>query len=193
MQGRRRGHIVNASRPNVPLTVENLHERFTHITRILYDTSVPMDVVERDIFPYIASNVRFFDPLVDVTGSRIFRMGRRGFYCTFKFDFDIAQVGIQLNERGDGGRAMVDGIMNLKSLVVYTYPLRTVLVYDFTLTDDGRGLSITRIEEMWSFGDLFANLPLVGRVYDKARRGFGYFIAGMFWLSCTLQRMNDRT
>jgi len=93
-----------------------------------------------------------------------------------------------MNESGNGGRVLVDGIMNLGSLIVYTYPLRTILVYDFVLKNGGRDISITRVEEMWSFGDLLDNLPVIGPVYDLGRRGFGYFIAGMFWLSCAIQR-----
>ncbi|HRI65574.1 MAG TPA: hypothetical protein PK156_15100 [Polyangium sp.] len=168
--------------------VDQLRNHFARFTRILYDTSVPMDVVTREIFPYLSSNVEFLDPLVRVRGWRTFEKGRRGFHCTFKFDFDIAQVGIQLDERGERGRAMVDGIMNLRSLIIYTYPLRTMLVYDFELKSEEPGLTITRIEELWSFGDLIANVPMVGGLYDAARRANGHLILGLFGLSCAIAK-----
>jgi hypothetical protein len=182
------GGVVNGSIAGKRLRDDELRARFAHITRVLYDTSVPLPIVEREILPLFSANVEFLDPLVHVYGHRIFRIGRRGFHCTFKFDFDIAQIGVQMNKDGNSGRAIVDGIMNLNSLVVVTYPLRTILVYDFLLTEGGRNVSITRVEEMWSFGDLFENLPGIGRIYDVGRRGFGYFIAGMFWVSCAIRR-----
>jgi hypothetical protein len=77
--------------------------------------------------------------------------------------------------------------MNLRQLVVYTYPLRTLLRYDFTLTDDSAGFHITRLEEMWSFGDMIANAPLVGRLYDGLfRPAAGQLFLGIFRLSCAL-------
>jgi hypothetical protein len=183
---------VNAGTSEKPLTVEELHARFAELTRLLYDTSVPLGVLEREVMPHLAPNIEFVDPLMHSYGFPIFRIGVRGFHCTFPFDFDIAQIGVQLDERGDRGRAIVDGIMNLRSLRVYTYPLRTILVYDFVMTDGGRSFLVTRLDEMWSFGDLFSNLPVVRRVHDVGRRGFGYFMAGLFWTSCAIRtRLNS--
>ena len=44
----------------------------------------------------------------------------------------------------------------LRSLPLYAYPLRTILVYDFTLGPGAHGLLIERQEEMWSFADMIA-------------------------------------
>ncbi len=63
---------------------------------------------------------------------------------------------------GAAGARVVDGVMNLRQLGFYTYPLRTTLVYDFALTRRSAGLQIERLEEMWSFGDMIANAPARG-------------------------------
>lgn len=184
----KRNHSVNETFHQDPPNADKLRQFFARLTRLLYDTAVPMNVVRREVFPYFSHNIVFLDPLVHIQGWQKFADGRRGFHCTFKFDFDIIQLGVQLNNRNDGGRVLVDGIMNLRSLIFYTYPLRTMLVYEFRLTKNAPGVSITRLEEMWSTGDLFANVPVLGRAYDGVRRGFGWFILGLFAFSCAINR-----
>jgi len=180
------GEVVTARAARRPLTVDDLRDRFVVLTRLMYDTRVPLGVLEREVVPFLAPDIEFVDPWVHIRGRRIFRVGLRGFHCTFQFDFDVAQAAVQLNEAGDGGRAIVDGVMNLRSVLVYTYPLRTTLVYDFVVTDGGKSFQITRQDEMWSFGDMLRNLPVIGPMYDAARAGWGYFFAGMFWASCAV-------
>jgi hypothetical protein len=163
-----------------------LEERFRELTLLMYDTSVAIPLLEERVYPYLAPDIAFVDPWVMIHGGGTFRNGLRGFHCVIRFDFEIFQLGVQMNAAGDGGRALVDGVMNLRQLRFYTYPLRTILVYDFVLTEGG-GLQITRLEEMWSFGDMIQNVPLVGRFYDGVYRpGFGYLFTGMFWLACAL-------
>src|SRR6185503_2523380 len=156
-----------------------LEERFRELTLLLYDTDVPIPVLEERVYPFIAPDILFLDPWVRVHGGRKFRNGLRGFHTIIHFDFDILQLHVRMNNRGDGGRVIVDGVMNLRQLRVYTYPLRTILVYDFVLTEGGAGLQITCLEEMWSFGDMIQNLPIIGRGYDLARLGWGYFFTVM--------------
>ncbi len=49
-------------------------------------------------------------------------------------------------------------------------------------------------EEMWSFGDMLAALPLIGPLYKNGfRRGFSYAFLGASYLSCRLRRMLPRT
>lgn len=163
-----------------------LAARFVTLTRLLYDTSVPLDVLERDVIPHIAPDIDFTDPWVHTRGLRIFRAGLRGFHCTFPFDFTVAQAAVQMNARGDGGRAIVDGVMNLRSFVVYTYPLRTTLVYEFTLRRGGAGFVVHRLNEMWSLGDLLNNIPGLGRLYDLGRFGWGLFFGVAFRISCAI-------
>ncbi len=76
--------------------------------------------------PYLAPDVTFTDPWLTAHGRGRFRIGLRGFHCVIRFDFDIFQLAVTLNERGDGGRVIVDGVMNLRQLRFYTYPLRTI-------------------------------------------------------------------
>jgi hypothetical protein len=66
-------------------------------------------------------------------------------------------------------------------------------VYEFALTE-GR-LQIRKLEEMWSFGDMIQNAPLlVGRLYGSVfRPAAGAFFTAAFWLSCTLRRGRARS
>jgi hypothetical protein len=163
-----------------------MEDRFRELTLLMYDTSVPIPVLEERVLPYLAPDIEFLDPWVDVHGKRTVEIGLRGFHCVIRFDFDIFQIAVTMNDRGDGGRAIVDGVMNLRQLVFYTYPLRTILVFDFTLRDGE--IQVHRLEEMWSFGDMIANAPLfIGRLYTRLYRpSCGYFFTAMFWLSCAL-------
>jgi hypothetical protein len=163
-----------------------LRDRFVELTGLLYDTRVPLGVLDREVMPLIAPDIEFVDPWVHTSGKGIFRRGLRGFHCSFLFDFTILQAAVELDARGVTGRAIVDGVMNLRSLRFYTYPLRTTLVYDFTMAAGGRTFLVTRIDEMWSLGDLLNNLPVLGRLYDVGRRGWGLFFAGAFTASCAV-------
>ncbi|APR77488.1 Hypothetical protein A7982_02835 [Minicystis rosea] len=175
---------MSTDRPGRP-SVAELEEHFREITRLMYDTEVPLPVLEERVYPYLAPGVIFEDPWLRARGFRRFTIGLRGFHCVIRFDFDIFQIGVQLDARG-GGRALVDGVMNLRQLGFYTYPLRTILVYDFVLTEGG--LQITRLEEMWSFADMIANAPLlVGQLYDRVfRPAAGHVFTALFALSCAL-------
>ena len=168
------------------LDVPALERRFTELTLLLYDTSVPIPVLEEKVYPHLAPDIEFVDPWVHVRGAGRYRVGLRGFHCIIRFTFDIFQLAVRMNERGDGGRVLVDGVMNLNQLVVYTYPLRTILVYDFVLTGGGESFLVTRQEEMWSFGDMIRNLPVAGSAYEVFRRGAGWVIAGLFWVGCAV-------
>ena len=77
------------------------------------------------------------------------------------FTFDTFQLNIKLNNDEVTGRCIVDGIMNLQQFSwIYTYPLRTILVYDFRLLNtqnpDEPQFEIFRHEEMWLV-DLFVD------------------------------------
>jgi len=168
------------------LHVSDLEERFRALTMLMYDTSVPIPVLEERVYRHLAPDIVFQDPWLIAHGRRRFEIGLRGFHCVIRFDFEIFQLGVQLDGRG-GGRAFVDGVMNLRQLGFYTYPLRTTLVYDFVLTEGGSSFQVTRLDEMWSFGDMIANAPLVGRLYQSLfRPAAGHFFTAMFWLSCKL-------
>lgn len=163
-----------------------LEARFRELTLLLYDTRVPRSVLRERVHPHIAPDVTFRDPWVVVHGKRAFEDGLAGFHCIVYFDFDVYQVAVRLDEDGERGRALVDGVMNLRQLRFYTYPLRTTLVYHFRLFPDGV-LLIERLEEMWSFGDMIANAPLVGRFYDLVfRPAAGRFFLALFRLGCAL-------
>lgn len=164
----------NAERELIP----RLEERFRRMTELLYDTRVPPQVLEEEVLPFIGENVTFTDPWQRGVGRENYRRGAAGFHCMFSFDFDILQANVQLEKGNLGGRAIVDGVMNLKQFSwLYTYPLRTILVYDFTLVGSGAELEpvVHAHEEMWSLGDMIAAIPLVGRFYKNVfRKGFSY-------------------
>ncbi|WP_375754925.1 hypothetical protein [Corallococcus exercitus] len=157
--------------------IEQLEARFREVTRLLYTTSIPASVLDAELMPMMAEDVTFTDPWQKGGGKETYRKGAAGFHCMFRFDFDIYQLNVQLEPDGKSGRAIVDGVMNLKQFAwLYTYPLRTLLVYDFTLQrgeDGGEVLPLIHAhEEMWSFGDMIANVPGVGTLYNRFRNAF---------------------
>ncbi len=127
------------------------------------------------------------DPWIRARGGDKFRTGLLGFHCAFLFDFDITQLRVTMNGHG-GGRMIVDGVMNLRQIPSYTYPLRAILVCDFVLTQGGTRFEITSLEEMWSFADMIQNVPLFGSAYQGFRFVSGYFFTGFFWLSASWPR-----
>jgi hypothetical protein len=158
-------------------------QQIRRIVTLMYDTGVPLDELEREVLPFLAAEVSFVDPAVRGKGFDKIRVGLRGFHTAFKFHFDITQMSVQ------NGRALIDGVMHLRPLGSYSYPLRTVLVYEFELREDG-AVRVTSIEEMWPIGDLLANAPLgLGKLYGNAFRtvsGMGFL--GFFWLTTVLRR-----
>jgi len=185
--GQRNGQAQTIANPNASrLSVRQLEARIGRLTELMYTTSVPLSTLEEEVIPCLSPDIQFVDPWVRVRGIQRFLAGLRGFHCVIRFDFDIVQLDVKLNEARDGGRAMVDGVMNLRQLRFYNYPLRTILVYDFVMTDGGRNLQITKVEEMWSLGDMLQNAPLIGRVYEVFRVISGYTISTMFWLACAI-------
>ncbi len=168
------------------LGVTEIAQQFKKLTLLMYDTNVSLDTLREQVFPYLAQDIEFIDPFIRGRGIGKFRNGLLGFHCSFLFDFQISQLNVSMNERGDGGRVIVDGVMNLRELRIYTYPLRTILVYEFVLTQEGRSFEITSQEEMWSFGDMLQNVPLLGGFYDGWRRLSGLAITAFFFLSCAL-------
>jgi len=154
--------------------IQELEERFRRMTEVLYDTSIPAQVLDEEVVPFLSADVTFTDPWQRGSGRETYRRGAAGFHCMFSFDFDIFQLNVQLDEGQKQGRAIVDGIMNLRQVSwLYTYPLRTILVYDFTLV--GNRPIVHAHEEMWSLGDMIAAIPLVGRFYTSVfRKGFSH-------------------
>lgn len=176
--------------------IRKLEEHFRRISLLLYDTTVPPERVDAEVRPYLDEHVRFTDPWQQAGGLKKYRLGAAGFHCMFVFDFDIFQVNVQLDDTARKGRAIVDGVMNLKQFQrIYTYPLRTILVYDFVITDaeaaDGDvKFLIQAHEEMWSFGDMIEAVPVAGWVYKKLfRPGFSYGFLGASYLFCRARRM----
>jgi hypothetical protein len=155
--------------------MKTAEEQIRRIVTLMYDTGVPLDELEREVCPYLAAEVSFVDPAVRARGFDKIRVGLRGFHAAFKFHFDIAQLSVQLDS--GKGRALIDGTMHLRSVPGYSYPLRTVLIYEFTLREDG-AVRITSIEELWPLGDLLANAPLgLGALYGRVFRtvsGIGF-------------------
>lgn len=179
--------------------IYRLEERFRHLTTVLYDTSVPPAQVDEEIHPYLDEGVRFVDPWQTESGVKKYRLGLAGFHSMFKFHFDILQLNVTLDEGARTGRCIVDGIMYLKQLhPVHTYPLRTILTYAFDVTDPGSAKKPVRFkirhhEEMWSWGDMIAALPLVGWAYSKLFRPvFARGFLAASWLSSRAKGFTPR-
>jgi hypothetical protein len=186
--------MVSKARAPKPMSRESLiaklEERFRRISELLYDTEVAPSVVDEEIRPYLAESVSFTDPWQQASGREKYRLGAAGFHAMFKFHFEFFQLHVDLDAANTRGRALVDGIMHLKMLSpLYTFPLRTMLVYEFELTNaaapGGPEFSIRSHEEMWSVGDLLASLPAAGWLYRRLfRRAFSYGFLAASYLSC---------
>lgn len=159
--------------------IEALETRFKELSLLLYDTSVRPAQLESDVIPYIADGVVFVDPWQTEGGRERYRAGLNGFHAMFRFHLEIRQVNVTLNAGKTGGSALLDGVMHLRQFApVFTYPLRTILRYDFVL--EANGPRIFYHEEMWSFGDMLEAVPVFGAFYRRIfRPGFaqGFLVA----------------
>ena len=171
---------------------ELIHELEAHFKRLihaLYDTDVPAPEVDAQVRPWLDEHVSFVDPWQHGVGLAKYRLGLAGFHTLFKFHFELAQLNVSLDPVSGQGRALADGIMQLKLLEpIHVYPLRTILVFDFVVTDPGVTGEVKFLikthEEMWSFADMIAALPALGWVYRQLfRPGFARGFLAASWLS----------
>lgn len=174
--------------------IARLEEKFRWLTVALYDTSVPPAEVDAAMRPYLDEAVRFVDPWQTESGVRKYRLGLAGFHTMFRFHFELFQLGVSLDADGRRGRCIADGIMHLKQLApLLTYPLRTILTYEFVVDDAGDAtrpvrFRIQRHEEMWSFADMLAAVPVTGWLYAKLfRPAFARGFLAASWLSARLK------
>lgn len=170
--------------------IEELEAHFRRLTHALYDTDVPAPEVDAQVRPWLADTVSFVDPWQHGVGLARYRLGLAGFHTMLKFHFELAQVSVKYEAGTGSGRALVDGIMQLKLLApLYVYPLRTILVFDFKVSDEGGETGGVKFlihahEEMWSIADMIAALPLLGSLYRSVfRPGFALGFLGASWLS----------
>lgn len=160
--------------------IKALEARFKQLSLLLYDTSVRPERLEREVMPYIGRDVVFVDPWQTEGGRERYRAGLSGFHAMFRFHLEIRQVNVTLNDAQDGGSAILDSVMQLRQLApVLTYPLRTILRYDFVIENNEP--RIFYHEEMWSFGDMLEAVPVFGTFYRRVfRPGFAQ---GFLWVS----------
>jgi hypothetical protein len=157
------------------LLAEKIAAKVTEITNILYNT----DVTPKDMEPvhhYFTKDVFFKDPWQHGGGIERYIAGMNGFHSMLNFDFTDFQAGVTLEEKKRGcdyieGRAIIDGMMHLRQFSwIYTYPLRTIIVYKFRVYLDGTTGDIAHAkeddipfqiyfhEEMWSIGGIHNNI-----------------------------------
>lgn len=153
------------------LLIEKLSTRLTDITKTLYDTDVTPESMH-ELHHHFADDIFFKDPWQHGGGKDRYVLGLRGFHSMLNFDFTDFQAGVTLEEKKRGknyieGKAIIDGIMNLRQFSwIYTYPLRTIIVYKFRLFVDNNFGNVSNTkpedinfeiyfhEEMWSFGGI---------------------------------------
>jgi len=169
--------------------IKALEKEMTQIVKLQYDTSVPLSELQDKVAPFLGDEVGFTDPWQAGRGKARYELGMRGFHNMFYFDFEVLQLRVDLNDAMTRARVIVDGYMNLRQLQIYTYPLRTILVYHLFVNVNSGEIRfwITDHEEMWSFGDMIENLPIVGHLYNLFRATFarGFLFASS--LSCAYQ------
>ena len=168
-------------------TEAELAATFRRLSERLYDTSVPMSVLDDEVTPLLDANVTFTDPWQHGEGIDRYRLGLAGFHAMLRFTLEIKQVSVTVDAERANGRAIVDAVMHLKPVAFLpSYPLRTILTYAFRLVpgDEAHPFRITAHEEMWSFGDMLAAVPGLGTLYGKIfRRGFTHLFLGASYLS----------
>ena len=143
---------------------------FRKLTCVLYDTRIPADQMEAEIAPLLADDITFVDPWQTGSGKAAYRLGMAGFHAMFRFDFEIKQACVTLDDSGKSGRAIVDGVMHLDQIApLFSYPLRTVLTYEFTIANPARPeqFLVHKHEEMWSLGDMIEAAPFLGKFYSR--------------------------
>ena len=155
------------------LLAQKIEAKIAHLSSLLYDTQVTPARLFSEALPYLADDIYFKDPWQEGGGIDKYKLGMKGFHSMFYFNFDTYQTTVTLEEKKPGynwleGRAMIDGTMNLRQFSwLFTYPLRTILVYKFRLFTDSKGFGhvatakdsdirfeIYFHEEMWSFGGI---------------------------------------
>eukprot|EP01119_Soliformovum_irregulare_P006030 TRINITY_DN17783_c0_g1_i1.p1 TRINITY_DN17783_c0_g1~~TRINITY_DN17783_c0_g1_i1.p1 ORF type:complete len:230 (+),score=55.23 TRINITY_DN17783_c0_g1_i1:71-760(+) len=166
--------------------VEYLEKKTKDLFNLMYNTDVPLTALDKEVMPYIDENAGFKDPWQEGRGKAGYREGLRGFHCQFYFDCDLFQNHVALNEDMTMGRAIFDGVMNIRSLSwLFTYPLRCIIVLHFNIrkinSDGTVDFRIRDHEEMWSFGDMIEAMPLIGKVY---KYGFRRLFSRAFVLAC---------
>ena len=58
--------------------ISALENRFRIITDLLYTTSVPGDILEQKVLPFIADDVIFKDPWQEGGNKKLYRIGMKG-------------------------------------------------------------------------------------------------------------------
>ena len=156
-------------------------DEFRRLSELLYDTSVRTQQLDAEVVPYLDDGVIFVDPWQEGHGIERYRLGLAGFHSMFRFTLEIKQVAVDKAL----SRAMVDSVMHLRSVPWLSYPLRTILTYQFRETPhETTPFKITYHEEMWSFGDMIQAVPGAGKVYEKLfRKAFAFAFLGASYVS----------
>ncbi len=58
--------------------ISQLERQFTTITQLLYTTSVPSALLDRQVLPYIADDIIFKDPWQEGGNKQLYRIGMKG-------------------------------------------------------------------------------------------------------------------
>ncbi|XXX74234.1 hypothetical protein WMF30_41980 [Sorangium sp. So ce134] len=173
--------------PTMPrLGLADLEDRFRRLSLLMYDTSVSIATLEKEVYPYLAPGIEFVNPWRRVRGVETYQVDLSGARGGPRFDLNVSQLSVRLCEPSDAGRALVDGILYLRLFPRCAYPVRMILTYEFDMIDGGESFRITRHEEIWRIGDILRNAPLIGRSYDVFRSCSGYLFTGAVLLSRAL-------
>jgi hypothetical protein len=171
--------------------IEELEKKFKTIFNVSYNTNVPIPVMEKEMLPYLHEDIGFKDAWQEGRGIKGYVDGMHGFHSMFTFESEIYQVSVALDKDGKSGRAIVDGVMNIKPLKwFWVYALRVIIVYHFdVISIDNKEIKfvIRDHEEMWSFGDMIRSVPVIGYLYSFWFRrlfAYGFNLACRFFWRC---------
>lgn len=167
-----------------PLGPAEIEKRFTRLLLLAYDTSVPIATLQQEVYPYLAPDIELVSPWLRLRGAETYKVGLSGARLGPRVALDVVQLSACVCDERAAGRVLVDAVLKIRLLPVGTFPVRTVLTFDFVMTECGESFQITRHEEIWSFADLLQNARLAGRWYDALRAFSGYVVTGALYLAC---------
>jgi hypothetical protein len=70
--------IRSRNSANQAKLISQLERQFHTITQLLYTTSVPSALLERQVLPYIANDIVFKDPWQEGGSKQLYRIGMKG-------------------------------------------------------------------------------------------------------------------
>ncbi|KAF0974867.1 hypothetical protein FDP41_006341 [Naegleria fowleri] len=183
-------HPSTTSKGQPTFQTEDLEKRFSSLTHLIYNTQTKVQDLDEHVAPFLDEHVSYEDPFQFVSGKNTVLTQLKGCHLSMFFESKIEQLDIQMKENQEGGRVLIDAWMNMNQFkwIIGTFPIRTILVYDFVMINEGSSFLITNLKEMWSLGDVIEQIPFIGWCFNLFRHGGGWFFTFFFFLCSVVMK-----